>query len=158
MKSAVAAAAATASSEQRSKRAVFAHAVCEGGEDGPAAAREYARREHVPARSENEQDDKNPKTAVASQTAIHSFSSFNTAAEYVIYRFCGRYIKLYDGADEKCSSRASNYLQLKCGFDIIIIGTVRKEKHGNGFIFQRTSELHFFTDIAWKGQIRWRQL
>ena len=75
MKSAVAAAAATASSEQRSKRAVFAHAVCECGEHGPTASREYARREYVAARPENEQDNQNPKAVVAGKTAIHSFSS-----------------------------------------------------------------------------------
>ena len=60
-----AAAAAADSVQKRTQRSVLAHAVCKRGEHGPSAARKYARREHVPARSENEQDNENPKTAIA---------------------------------------------------------------------------------------------
>ena len=75
--SAAAAAVRTAhAADDRLQRAVLAHTVCEGSEDGPAAALERARRKYVSARSEDEQDDENPKTFVAAKTAIHSVSSY----------------------------------------------------------------------------------
>ena len=68
MRSAVAAATAAAAaifSEDGAKRAVFAHAVRQSRDDGPPATRKYARVKHVRARSENEQDNEYPETAVA---------------------------------------------------------------------------------------------
>lgn len=62
---AAATAAAADSVEDRAQRSVFAHAVGKGGKDRPAAARKDVRREHVPAGAENEQDNENPKTAIA---------------------------------------------------------------------------------------------
>lgn len=62
------------------QRTVLAHAVSESDKNGPAAALERIRREDVPARSENEQDDKDPETAIAAKTAIHSFSSYSFPA------------------------------------------------------------------------------
>ena len=61
---------------KRLQRSVLAHAVRESGKERPAAALERARREYVSARSENEQDNENPETAIAAKTAIHSFSSY----------------------------------------------------------------------------------
>ena len=75
----VAAAAAAVAADarcERLKRAVFAHTVHERGEERPAASSECARGKYVAARSENEQDDENPETAIAAKTAIHSFSSY----------------------------------------------------------------------------------
>ena len=74
----VVAAAATAA-ENGAQGAVSPHAVEQGDENGQPAAGEYARVENVPARSQNEQDDENPKAAIALQTAIHSFSSLIAA-------------------------------------------------------------------------------
>ena len=51
--------------EQRGKRTVLSEAVGERYEDGPTAPRKEARREYVPARTQYEQDNENPKTAVA---------------------------------------------------------------------------------------------
>lgn len=71
----VAAAAAADFADEVLQGAVFAHAVCERGEDGPTAAAEHVGREDVPARSEDREDDENPKIVVAAGTAIHGFSS-----------------------------------------------------------------------------------
>ena len=68
MKSVVTAAAAAGSSEER---AVFGHAVYKRCKDRPAASRTDARREQAAARSQNEQDNENPKIAVV--TPIHKF-------------------------------------------------------------------------------------
>ena len=72
------------------QRAVLAHAVCESGKDGPAAALERVRREYVPARPEDEQDDEDPETAVAAKTAIHSFSSYSFPANGRLAGECRR--------------------------------------------------------------------
>ena len=66
--------------DERLQRSVLAHAVCESGEERPAAALERVRGKYVSARSENEQDNENPETAIAAKTAIHSFSSYSFPA------------------------------------------------------------------------------
>ncbi len=106
MDSAVAAAATTASADsihKRSQRTVFPEAVSKSQEKRPATTRKRVAREYV--RSENEQDNENPKTTVA--VAIHSFSSL-IAAEYVLKGNClivlRFYIKYYVTAWEKGSS------------------------------------------------------
>ena len=71
--------AAATAAENGAQRAVSPHTIEKGDENGQAAAGEYARVENVPARSQNEQDDENPKAAIALQTAIHSFSSLIAA-------------------------------------------------------------------------------
>ena len=82
--SVVATAAASQSSEKIGKAAVLAHAVGDRDEERPAATREQSRVQNVLAtRTEEKQDDERPKAAVAIQ-ARHSFSSFLSAAEYVI--------------------------------------------------------------------------
>ena len=69
-KSAVTAAAAVAP-EELAERSVFKHTVRKRYKDRPAASRKDARREQAAARSQNEQDNKNPKIAVV--TPIHKF-------------------------------------------------------------------------------------
>ena len=81
--SAVATAAATKAVQQRAKPPVLAEAVSACEKKRPAAARECSRGKHV--RAQNEQDDENPKAAIAIE-AIHSFSSL-FAAEYVCFGF-----------------------------------------------------------------------
>lgn len=81
--------AAAASSEERAERAVFAHTVRKSRKDRPAASRKDARREHARARSQNEQDNENPKIAVIAQPAIHSF--LRRRRVYVSFFACGLY-------------------------------------------------------------------
>lgn len=70
---------APAAAENGTQGAVSPHAIKKSNEDRQTATGEHARIENVPARSQNEQDDENPKAAIALQTAIHSFSSLNAA-------------------------------------------------------------------------------
>ena len=65
---AAATAAAAHSADKIAQRAVLSEAVCESQEKGPAATAESARREYataIRARIENEQDNENPKQAIA---------------------------------------------------------------------------------------------
>ena len=72
---------ATEAVRKSCERAVLAEAVQAGGENGPTAAREHSRREHV-GTAEDQKDNEDPKAVVAIHT-IHSFSSL-FAAEYVV--------------------------------------------------------------------------
>ena len=92
----VTAAAAAVSSEERAERAVFAHTVRKSRKKGPAATRKDARREHAAARSQNEQDDENPKIAVIAEQAIHKFPP---SPQSICIVFCLRfYTKSYAAA------------------------------------------------------------
>lgn len=93
---------------KRLQRSVLAHAVRESGKERPAAALERARREYVSARSENEQDNENPETAIAAKTAIHSFSSYSFPAN-------GRLTGDRRRVCSFCFSAALCYIVCSCG-------------------------------------------
>ena len=93
---------------KRLQRSVLAHAVSESGKERPAAAFERARREYVSARSENEQDNENPETAIAAKTAIHSFSSYSFPAN-------GRLAGDRRRVCSFCFSAALCYIVCPCG-------------------------------------------
>lgn len=95
--------AAAAFSEERAERAVFAHTERESRKDRPAASRKDARREHAAARSQNEQDNENPKIAVIAHPAIHKFPP--SPQSICIVFFLRFYTKSYAASQEKCSAK-----------------------------------------------------
>ena len=77
---------------QSREGAVFAGAIQERREEGPAAARKRARIQEIGSyRTENERGDEKPKAAVIAKAAIHSFSSFKKPQSMYFVWFCGLY-------------------------------------------------------------------